>query len=610
MKFSKLPFKIGSLLIASTVFFTANTSPLTISAASTKNSTNSTILFENNASNATSKIIAENLSDASGQLLSKDITGDEQIPENEPLPESESLSNEDDIPTVPIKTSPSSIILESHDVQVQAGETVMITPVLEPEDSTVVIYTESADPSIAIAYNFPNEDGIRIKGITAGTTTITLTTSEQVVEVLNVTVTLPDGNPDTDPDEQERPITSLSTVAIKNKAFTIAKQQSRRLVFSITPKDTTTKLAFESENPKIAVVNEQGVVTGVREGTTIIKVMASDSVGKTLSLTVTVTKRGSGNTTTTSDLSIVRTSSKIYSYPRLSNDLKTLSKLYADRMSYHSIGTSLDGRKLYEVILGNPDAKKKIMVTANIHAREYMTAQLTMKLIEFYCKNYYTGMYEGSYFSELFENTAFYIVPMVNPDGATISQFGISPIRSPKLQKILQTIIKKYRYSSYDIKRWKSNARGVDLNRNFDCFWEYAGANLKPSGWNYRGPSVLSEPETQAIVNRFLEIEPVAELGYHATGSIIYHDYGTTGKLTRTNEKFYYAIRSLTGYSSAPSFSVYAAAGFGDWVTHEKGIPSLCIEIGVNAAPIPIREFPSVLSKNLFVYAKTAKLFS
>ena len=85
---------------------------------------------------------------------------------------------------------------------------------------------------------------------------------------------------------------------------------------------------------------------------------------------------------------IVSTGHKKYRYSEMKKDLKQLEKKYDSRCKVTIIGTTADKRKLYEVMIGNEDAKKHLYVIANLHAREYMTTTLCMKQIEYYLSNY------------------------------------------------------------------------------------------------------------------------------------------------------------------------------------------------------------------------------
>ena len=66
----------------------------------------------------------------------------------------------------------------------------------------------------------------------------------------------------------------------------------------------------------------------------------------------------------------------------------------------------------------------------------------------------------------------FYFVPMVNPDGAFISQTKTAD--KNVLQIYARDRAAGYSDEPYEqyLARWKANAAGVDLNRNFDAQWE------------------------------------------------------------------------------------------------------------------------------------------
>ena len=84
--------------------------------------------------------------------------------------------------------------------------------------------------------------------------------------------------------------------------------------------------------------------------------------------------------------------------------------------------------------------RDKFFICAATHAREYMTAQLVMKQLEYYCAHYEDGSYNGTAYRDIFENTCFVIVPMVNPDGVSISQFGEEGLNREDLRQNLRAI--------------------------------------------------------------------------------------------------------------------------------------------------------------------------
>ena len=59
-----------------------------------------------------------------------------------------------------------------------------------------------------------------------------------------------------------------------------------------------------------------------------------------------------------------------YSYEQMEYDISALAARYGNRMTINVIGQSLDGRNIYDIIIGNPAAPKKILFQGAIHARE------------------------------------------------------------------------------------------------------------------------------------------------------------------------------------------------------------------------------------------------
>ena len=71
----------------------------------------------------------------------------------------------------------------------------------------------------------------------------------------------------------------------------------------------------------------------------------------------------------------------------------------------------------------------------------------------------------------------------------------------------------------------RTNANGVDLNRNFDADWDevdlmYGAMTDDPTSVTYRGARPASEPETQAVVHFVDEVQPEAVFSYHWLASL------------------------------------------------------------------------------------------
>ena len=305
----------------------------------------------------------------------------------------------------------------------------------------------------------------------------------------------------------------------------------------------------------------------------------------------------------------------MYSYEELTEDLEELRRAYPERLEYEVLAQTADGRKVYGVTVGNPNAEKSILIQAGIHAREYMTSQLVMKQLEFYLAYEKNAQYHDNAVSELLDKVCIHLVPMANPDGIAISQYGLDGIRDARIADKVQEWYRRdfdsgvtsYRLADY-LKYWKANANGVDLNRNFSYgFTEYKGA-ADPGAQKYKGTEAGSEAETRALMRLTKEVRPVLTISYHATGSVLYWDYGQTGELRSSCEKLVELIQSVNRNEIRyASNDKQDAAGYGDWSVMELRIPSVTIEIGVGAAPLAANEFDNIWERNALLWAVLAE---
>lgn len=314
----------------------------------------------------------------------------------------------------------------------------------------------------------------------------------------------------------------------------------------------------------------------------------------------------------------VKLSDNIYTYDEMTEDITRLAKRYPDACSVSVIGTTADGRNIYDILLGNPYAEKQLVITASCHAREYMTSLLVMEQLEYCLNGLYTKDYKDISYKELFDNCAVHFIPMINPDGVTISQFGKDGINDEVLRSNVYEMYQnavEWGYSTLSendyYKRWKANALGVDLNRNFDGRWETVETLNGPVGWNYKGEYPESESESIAVTSLIRSLSnPVSVVSYHATGSVLWWDYGQTDEYREMCERQRDVVTKLTGYS-AKTADLSSAAGLSDWIISEyygSTVPET-IEIGVNAAPLEASEYKNIRKKNIKIVPALAYLY-
>lgn len=331
------------------------------------------------------------------------------------------------------------------------------------------------------------------------------------------------------------------------------------------------------------------------------------------------------------EMTVVETDTALYTYDMMLEDIHTLCEKYPNQLTDHVIGHSADKREIHEVILGNPKAPKHILVQAGIHGREYMTCQLIMKMLEYYAHYYEVGSFEGVLYKDIFEEVAFHVVTMSNPDGVTISQLGVEALNDSAFADIVKACYERdketlvyeetageanwidyYKYPNYikklSLKRpiitfeeyqkiWKANARGVDLNNNFDADWEGIQLKDQPAFGSYKGESPVSESESQALVALATKRDYQCFLSYHARGQLIYYDVkGNSPENSRASRALVELLDSWIKYT--PESTIGAdnvnLGGFGDWVQLKLNKPSVTIESGKAPCPLEIEEFPAI----------------
>ena len=312
---------------------------------------------------------------------------------------------------------------------------------------------------------------------------------------------------------------------------------------------------------------------------------------------------------------IIDTSTTLYSYEMMQEDLHYLAKVYPDIVRLYSAGTTEDGRDLSYVIFGDPAAPRQIYICAGTHAREYMTPQLVMRQLAYYCTEYDTGSYQGIPYRELFRNTCFYVEPMVNPDGISISQFGEAALRREDLRQNLRAIFQSDLsagfaetpdYAAYLV-RWKANALGVDINRNYSPGWETVTERSVPSSTFYKGPAPGSERETQAQMAIIESMpNPLMALSYHSYGDLVYWQYGQPEPLWSENQALAQHISNMTGQYLAGYSN---EAGFSNWCILEKHLKSVTVETGTVPAPLPLSQFAELWEEHRLIWAMLAAVY-
>ncbi len=136
----------------------------------------------------------------------------------------------------------------------------------------------------------------------------------------------------------------------------------------------------------------------------------------------------------------------------------------SDQKKHWTLGLSEHGREIVATELGDPKAKRKILVIGEIHGDERAGTPIAERLAN----------------GPALPDTDLWIVPQLNPDGAA--------------------------------DRTRQNANGVDLNRNFPWRWRKSGEAFDQE---YSGRKALSERESRIAYNLILDVKPEITIWFH-----------------------------------------------------------------------------------------------
>ncbi|XP_076646852.1 carboxypeptidase D svr isoform X1 [Halictus rubicundus] len=182
---------------------------------------------------------------------------------------------------------------------------------------------------------------------------------------------------------------------------------------------------------------------------------------------------------------------KHHNYVEMEKYLKELNGNYPNITRLYSIGKSVKGRQLYVMeITENPGKhsadKPEVKYVGNMHGNEVVGREILLLLLRYLCENYETN----EVVTKILKNVRLHVMPSMNPDGYEISKEGDV-------------------YGGHG----RSNAKGVDLNRNFPDQYEINQLNRE------------QEPETKAVMNWIAQIPFVLSANFHGGTLVANYPY-------------------------------------------------------------------------------------
>ncbi len=291
-----------------------------------------------------------------------------------------------------------------------------------------------------------------------------------------------------------------------------------------------------------------------------------------------------------------------HNYPEMVTHIHDVAAAHPDIVKLLRIGHSYLGRTIWAAKVSDnvnvDENEPEVLFDGLHHAAEYMSAEMTIYILDMLTSNYGTTGAVGQKVTTLVNSREIWIVFTVNPDGFQYSLTG-NPYRPWRKNR-------QPTPGSSDI--------GTDLNRNYDFHWGCChGSSNTPSSASFRGPSAFSAPETRAmrdfIQSRVIDGRQQIKVGitFHIPGRLVLWPYGYTPvdvppDMTALDHKVYVALgqtmAGMNGYQPLQWGDGRRASGSAmDWQYGTQRIFSFLVELGQGDS-IPDEKIASETSRN------------
>ncbi|MDF5756973.1 M14 family zinc carboxypeptidase [Spongiactinospora sp. TRM90649] len=208
-----------------------------------------------------------------------------------------------------------------------------------------------------------------------------------------------------------------------------------------------------------------------------------------------------------------------HNYAEMNTEINSIVASHPTLATKFTYGTSYEGRQLVGVKIsdnvGTDETEPEILFTAHQHAREHLTVEMALYIMNLLTDNYGSD----SRITNLVNNREIWILPDLNPDGG------------------------EYDIASGSYRSWRKNrqpnsgssAVGTDMNRNWNYRWGCCGGSSgSTSSETYRGSAGESATEVRATANwvRSRVVGGVqqikAHIDWHTYSELVLWPYGYT----------------------------------------------------------------------------------
>ena len=246
------------------------------------------------------------------------------------------------------------------------------------------------------------------------------------------------------------------------------------------------------------------------------------------------------------------------------------------------VGYSMRRRPVYMYKFGN--GRGRVALFGAHHALESITANVLYAFIYILHCSKRSFLFRENDPALFMTAYTYYVIPCLNPDGIEMRMNGDPD--SPIYGRVLEM-------SGGDFSGWQANARGVDLNHNYDYrFAEYkrleASRGITPGPTRYSGEYPESEPESRLAANLVRILNPDAVVSLHSQGEEIFYSPPSARRPAEL-------LSRRTGYCLSYPSDTAEYGGLCDYTGNVLGIPSFTIEIGRGKNPLPESDITGIL---------------
>lgn len=259
-----------------------------------------------------------------------------------------------------------------------------------------------------------------------------------------------------------------------------------------------------------------------------------------------------------------------------------------DGLTSAVVGRSVLGREIPALVLTHGPVCQRVLMAASFHGQEWLTSLCALRLCEELCLALRTDLPLCDIpIGRAMWGRQIWFLPLVNPDGVEIARYGSHAAGGYAATAAV---------AGADLPGlWRGNARGIDVNHNFNAGWAELQDPATKNGENIRrlrqlsGPEPESEPETRALADLCRRHSFRHVVALHSQGEEIYWQYGEhTPPQSRMMAR---VLGSASGYAVADPSPSSAHGGFKDWFIDHFHRPGFTIELGRGRNPLPVSDF-------------------